>query len=679
MIHGDYNTPSQPGPASDDDLLQKNRINALEIDEESRSRNIKKPILIISSIAVVLIAGILVAVTFFYKKPQIFKPLSKEETIPFDSIERDFEVQSENVNIIRGRDSYRKGYLTDAISEFNEVVESGASDRDKAIALTYLGMISDDRGEYDRAIEYFSRAITYDRNNPDTYKYMSTAFRHKKDYQNAVTYAKKALSLRPNDIDTMTLMGNIYFEVSEYEEAADIYHRVLKVSPENPPVLYNLASALLKTGDEFAAVEYLKKAATFDRIGDVAHRAYNRLGTIYMKRNDYKRAEEMLKQAVNIRPGDPRNRYNLGVALMKQGRKDRAAEELREAERLGEKDTDMLENVGDAYLTMKDYDRGLETFEKLADLNSRNVRVLSRLGEIYYEQGNLDRAYEAYRKIATIEPATENARVAWLNMGSILDDTQRYGDAIDAYEKALTLDPKDHRAWYLMGISYKNANQPEGAIRAWKKASELKPSDPAPRIAVADYYYQRGFYDLAETGYQEIANRWPEIQEPHYKIANLYFKRGDYRYALKAYQRVAELNSSSEMARKSYVNIALITAKLGQDEGSLERSRDLIQKALLMKPGDPETLLALGIIYSKMAMHDNAIDTFYQVLKSTTDTGLLAEAYNNIGKSYYEKKQYKKAMQSFTRGIEEDPTNEEIRMNRKVAMQAYERQLGEER
>ncbi len=678
MISGENN--SSPGPSSDDDLLQKNRINALEIEEEGRRPiNIKKPIIIVSSIAVVIIVGILVAVTFFYKKPQIFKPLSKEETIPFDSIERDFQVQSENTSIIRGRDSYQKGYLTDAVSEFTEVVESGASDRDKAIALTYLGMISDDRGEYDTAIEYFSRAITYDKDNPETYKYMAIAFRHKKDYKNALTYAKKSLDLKPNDIDTMTLLGNIYFEVSQYEDAVDIYHRVLKISPENPPVLFNMAAALLKTGDEFAAVEYLKKAATFDRIGSVAHRAYGKLGTIYMKRNDYKRAEEMLKQAVNIRPSDPRNRYNLGYVLMKQGKKERAAEELREAERLGEKDTEILESVGDAYITMKNYDRGLETFQKLADINSRNVKVLFRLGEIYYEQGDLDRAYESFRKITAIEPATENARIAWLNMGSILDDTQRYDEAVDAYQKALTLNPKDHRAYYLMGISYKKAERPEEAIRAWKKASELKPSDPAPRIAVADYYYQRGFYDLAETEYQEIANRWPEIQEPHYKIATLYFKRGDYRYALKAYQRVAELDSSSDMARKSYVNIALITAKLSQDEESLKRSRDLIQKALLLKPGDPESLLALGIIYSKMEMHDSAIDTFYQVLKSTTDSGLLAEAYNNIGKSYYEKKLYKKAMQSFTRGIEEDPTNEEIRMNRKVAMQAYERQLSSER
>jgi tetratricopeptide (TPR) repeat protein len=58
---------------------------------------------------------------------------------------------------------------------------------------------------------------------------------------------------------------------------------------------------------------------------------------------------------------------------------------------------------------------------------------------------------------------------------------------------------------------------------------------------------------------------------------------------------------------------------------------------------------------------------------------MTAEAYNNMGKSYYQLKEYKKSVQAFTRGIEEDSSNEEIRINRKTAVQAYEQQLESER
>jgi tetratricopeptide (TPR) repeat protein len=78
-------------------------------------------------------------------------------------------------------------------------------------------------------------------------------------------------------------------------------------------------------------------------------------------------------------------------------------------------------------------------------------------------------------------------------------------------------------------------------------------------------------------------------------------------------------------------------------------------------------------------MTDRAIDTFYQVIKNTTDSALLAQAYNNIGKTYYKKKEYRKALQSFTRALEETPSSEEIRMNRKAAEQAYENELALEK
>jgi len=105
----------------------------------------------------------------------------------------------------------------------------------------------------------------------------------------------------------------------------------------------------------------------------------------------------------------------------------------------------------------------------------------------------------------------------------------------------------------------------------------------------------------------------------------------------------------------------------------------MIQKALLLKPDDSDALLALGIIYARKEMHSRAVETFYQSIKSSRDNKMTAESYNNMGKSYYQMKDYKKSIQAFTRGIEEDPSNEEIRINRKTAVQAYEGELERQR
>jgi len=145
-------------------------------------------------------------------------------------------------------------------------------------------------------------------------------------------------------------------------------------------------------------------------------------------------------------------------------------------------------------------------------------------------------------------------------------------------------------------------------------------------------------------------------------------------YARESFQRVIEIDEKNEFGRKALINLGILSSKKGSEEG-LEKGFQNIQKALLLKPGDPEALLAMGTLYYKRKMYENAIDTYYQVLQATNDSKLIAEAYSNIGNCHYEQKMYKKAVQAYTRAIEEDPTNEEIRMNRKVAVQAYEEQL----
>jgi len=678
----------------DDAYLEKNRIVGIRAENEEetyrRSRPAepsespdkkkfdKKPLIIISIVAAVLIIGVLVLTQFVYKKPTLFTPSGKDTNAPFDGARSVDNLTSDNPGIKRGKESYARGYLTDAVSEFNAVVESDAADRDKAIALTYLGMISDDKGEYDKAVEFYNRALTYDKKNPDIYKNLSLAYRRKKDFTKALEAAEQSASLNADDTEAKTLMGNIYFETGKYDEAIAAYREVLDKTPDNARVLYNMGSALMQKGDEFAAIEYFKKAGAADRIGEVAHKAYSRLGVIYTERKDFAEAEKYLKEAIAIRPNDAMNRYNLGIAYLRQKKTAEAMEELSKAESLGENDAAMLEGIGEAYFSMKNYDKSLEVYNRVRKTNERNVKILSRIGEIYYEKGELDNAYELFRKITVLEPATENARVAYLNMGNILDDAQRYEEAIEAYQKALSISPKDDSVFYNLGIAYKHAGKPELAIMAWKKASELDTNDPAPMVAIADYYYEQGHYDLAETEYRKITVRWPEIQEPHFKMGTMYYKRGNFDYAMNAFNRVIEIDPLSDLARKALINKAILVSKDAKNKESMEKAMNLVQKALLMKPEDKNALLALGIIYMKKEMYDNATDTFYQVVKGTSDSKLVADAYNNIGKCYFKKRQYKKALQAFTRGIDEDPANEELRMNRKAASQAYEAELSRE-
>ncbi len=658
--------------------IARNRISGIEIIDEKGISTKQKYIIAVLILAIAVLAAIIILVTFVFKKPGPFtgeNTISQSETDLIHGSPAISEYRTENPLLKKAIESYRSGYLANAITEFTDVVESDAADRDKAVALTYLGIIADRKGEYDSALKFFNRASGYDRNNPEIYLNIARTYKNLRQFDNAIKNAERSSELASQDINPLILMGNINYELTNYDEALKYYQKALRISPDNPSLLYNTALALFKKGERFQALEFLKKAAEGDRIGEVAYKSYSRLGAEFLESNMFDLAEKYLKQAADMRPQDATAKYNLGVAYLRQNKTGEALKELEEAERLSQGDAGLLEQIGESFFSMKDYNRSLRAYSKVLETNSRDVKILSRIGEIYYSKGDLERAYDAYKKVTQIQPATENARVAYLNMGNIMDDAQRYDDAIKAYESALAIRDNDDLTYYNLGIAYKHSDKAAMAVNSWKKGIEINPENAKIRLALADYYYERGFADLAEKEYQEIIYKWPSNQESLFKLGTIYHRHKNFADAKKAYSKVIEADENTELARKSMINLAVITSADKPDEDSLNSSIKMIQKSLLLKQDDADALLALGIIYSRKEMYEKAIEAFYQSIKASRDSRMTAEAYNNIGKSYYQLKQYKKSIQAFAKGVEEDPTNEELRINRKTATQAYESEI----
>jgi tetratricopeptide (TPR) repeat protein len=669
--------------------VEKNRIKKIETVEieSDRTRNQsisskqKFTIAVLGLVAVSLISGLLLVYFYFNKKPvgQVTDSMSITEGALIPEKDSILTFDTENPLLKKAIASYNSGYIPNAITEFTEVVESSAIPRDKAIALMYLGTIAWKKGEYDNAIGFLNRAINYDPDNPEIYLNLARVFKDKRDYNNAVKYAEKAASLNPRNMSGFKLLGDIYYELTGWNQAMKYYEQALKIDDGNPALLYNTAMAFFKKGERLTALEFLKKAADADKIGDVAYNSYVRLGAEFLESNMFELAEKYLLHAVSLRPNEPMGHYNLAVAYLRQNKNKEALRELEEAERLGQTNMALLESIGESYFSLKDYDKSLKAYNKVLETSSQNVRILARLGEIYYERGDIERAYDSYNKITKIQPATENARIAYLNMGNILVDAQRYDDSIKAYESAITIRDNDDLTYYNLGLAYKYSDKQAMAINSWRKAAQINPENIKVRLAIADYYYEQGYNDQAEKEYQEIVYRWPANQEALYKLGTIYHRHQNYGDAKKAYTKAIEAGESTDLARKAMIELALITPEGRNDDEALNEAIRLIQKALLLKPNDSDGLLALGIIYARREMYPKAVETFYQAIKSSNDNKKTANAYNNMGKSYFQMKEYNKSIQAFNRAVEEDPSNEEIRLNRNTAVKAYESELEKNR
>lgn len=636
---------------------------------------------LVAAFVLILFVVLVVAIVTVIKKPTSF--LAQKQTITQDSntllpglSDQKFapEDLSQNPHILRGKTCYFKKNYTSAIDEFNEVVASDASDSDKAIALTYIGMIYDDRGDYYKAIDTFLRALKYKPKDSTVLKNLALAYRHKKDYTNALATIKKAIDIDEKNTDLLILKGNILFDMGRFPDAVKSYTKALDIVPNNPQALYNTALTFLKTGDELSAVEYFKKAASLDPSGNIAKLAYSRLGAFYTARRDYAMAEKYLIMAIQLYPNEPVNHYNLGIVYMQRQQYEKALAEFKAAESSGVYEEKLLEGLSQAYASLERYDESIAVLERLQPVQNRNVAIIGQLAELYYRKGDLDIAFEYYKQITVYEPVSENARVAYANMGNIRDDQHRYDEAISYYKKALSIDPKDSATLYNLGITYKHAGKPELAVAAFNDAAQYNPDNPKPRLAIADLYYEKGYLDLALDEYIKVVRLWPNLQEAQFTIGMLYYHKGRNDYALEAFNRVIAINGNNAYAKKAYVNIGIILSS-AKDEKQQVQAVQSLQKALLISPNEPEALLAMGTIAYNQHKYDKAIEIFYQVLEASNEDNIVAQAYHNIGRCYYAKREYKKSLQFLTKASELDPTNEEIRLNRKVATEAYEKEL----
>ncbi|WDP89085.1 MAG: tetratricopeptide repeat protein [Desulfobacter sp.] len=75
----------------------------------------------------------------------------------------------------------------------------------------------------------------------------------------------------------------------------------------------------------------------------------------------------------------------------------------------------------------------------------------------------------------------ENAG-AWVRLGNLFFDTNRFGDAIDAYEKSLTIAPGDPNVLTDLGVMYRRNKLPEKAVGAFDRAIAARPDFETARF-----------------------------------------------------------------------------------------------------------------------------------------------------------------------------------------------------
>ena len=79
---------------------------------------------------------------------------------------------------------------------------------------------------------------------------------------------------------------------------------------------------------------------------------------------------------------------------------------------------------------------------------------------------------DSLRSLAKMNPGKADG---WIALGNALMDTQQFGEAVDAYQKALAIEPKNVDVRVDMGTCLRGIGKPEAAVVEFRKAIKIAP------------------------------------------------------------------------------------------------------------------------------------------------------------------------------------------------------------
>lgn len=273
-----------------------------------------------------------------------------------------------------------------AIAACTRAIGSGRYHGRGLEALYYnRGNAYQNRGDLDRALADYGKAIDLDRNDADAYLNRGIAFLSKSDVDRAVADFSKAIELKPKYAAAYFNRGNAYMAKSDVDRALADYGKAIALDPTYAVFFNNRGLAYVAKGDLNRALADFTRAIGLDP----RHvSAYTARGLAYEVKGDFERALADFGKAIDL---DPRNAvaYNSRCWLRATAGRDldRALSDCDAAVRLAPDDADAINSRGFVYLRLDRLDEAVRDYDAALKIDAASADALYGRGIARLKQG----------------------------------------------------------------------------------------------------------------------------------------------------------------------------------------------------------------------------------------------------------------------------------------------------
>jgi tetratricopeptide (TPR) repeat protein len=295
------------------------------------------------------------------------------------------------------------------------------------------------------------------------------------DYRAAASYARQASEADPKSAEAHRLLGDASLLGGQGAEAEREFTAAIALEPGNTKAVFGLATLAEQQKKWNTAASLYRRVLELDPTYVAAARG---LGRSMNELGDRSAARIAFGRAIENDPASAESRNDFGVFLFRADEIDRSIEELIEAVRLDGSKAVYHENLGRAYRKKGMAKEAEREFAEAARLAPNDAGVWTALGQVRAEQKKVDEAATAFSTALSLDPANEEAATA---LGAVLADAGKLGEAETALMKAIEANTKSPVLWNNLGATRVRRGNTAGAIEAFQRALTMDAGFDAAR------------------------------------------------------------------------------------------------------------------------------------------------------------------------------------------------------
>jgi len=566
----------------------------------------------------------------------------------------------------------RMGYSEDAITAYRKAISFMPT---FAQPWNGLGDVCSSAGRIEDAIKAYRKALELNKEYVTPWLRLGALFLRQERYREAIKAYQNAVSLDPKNITIWNDLGAIYLKRELYEEAAEVFSKAIELDGQDGWAHHNLAVTCTHQEKYSEAVSlFLKSVDLFQEEKDKAA-SWNQLANVYRLLNDYDNAIAAYQIADALDPKTHPSSKNIVDKRLPAAPSNKQASEPIEVESEpaplpvdAQKtlERDRRPSPGDELSTPKPDQGPVKAPVWIFDPANEKEITGPSTNQV---EGTLNKN-QAPAAPAPIGPEPPGAKgVKMSNLKSTnKTDSQNPSSAGD--HPLEPTNPEENKmaaadGWNARGNALFNRGEIEKAIQAYNRAIQLNPSFGWPYSNLALTYLTQGQYAEAILLYErslELLNSDKDKAVSWNGLGNIYRRINDYENAVAAYQKAAELDPDTAGMREGTNNLqgdqntnsSQTWNDLGEaffKAGAYDKATEAFHKAIELGPENGWPYANLARILVSKNQYEDAVALYQKsigLLKNDKDK---AAVWNRLGNAYRKLNDYDKAIQAYQKAV----------------------------